>query len=123
MPRTSRGFELRAVLLGGCLLALAVLGGERGGGCWGKKGGGGGGRGGGGGGGGWGKGGGKGGKRGAPGLRDDDVVEGSVAFAEAGEADFEDHCSFEGEGGRWMMVKGCALRSCLVGLKLFLSRA
>ena len=41
---------------------------------------------------------GRGGKRGAPGLRDDDVVEGSVAFAEAGEADFEDHCSFEGRG-------------------------
>jgi len=26
-----------------------------------------------------------------PGLRDDDVVEGGVAFAEAGEADFDDH--------------------------------
>ena len=26
-----------------------------------------------------------------PGLRDDDVVEGGVAFAEAGEADLEDH--------------------------------
>ncbi len=26
-----------------------------------------------------------------PGLGDDDVVEGGVAFAEAGEADFEDH--------------------------------
>lgn len=32
-----------------------------------------------------------GGGGGLPGLRDDDVVEGGVAFAEAGEADFEDH--------------------------------
>lgn len=30
-------------------------------------------------------------ERGIPGLRDDNVVEGGVAFAEAGEADFEDH--------------------------------
>lgn len=36
------------------------------------------------------EGGGKG--KGIPGLGDDDVVKGSVAFAEAGEADFEDHC-------------------------------
>lgn len=38
-------------------------------------------------------------------MGDDDVVEGGVAFAEAGEADFEDHCWFiEGEregGGCW----------------------
>lgn len=27
-----------------------------------------------------------------PGLRDDDIVEWFIAFAEAGEADFEDHC-------------------------------
>ena len=27
-----------------------------------------------------------------PSLRDDDVVEGGVAFAEAGEADFDNHC-------------------------------
>lgn len=27
-----------------------------------------------------------------PSFCDDDIVEGGVAFAEAGEADFEDHC-------------------------------
>lgn len=42
---------------------------------------------------------------GVPGLRDDDVVDWGVAFAEAGEADFEDHFfwvrggSGEGEEG------------------------
>jgi hypothetical protein len=30
-------------------------------------------------------------------LRDDDVVEGLVAFAEAGEADFNDHAGRAGE--------------------------
>lgn len=40
--------------------------------------------------------------KGAPGLGDDDVVEGGVAFAEAGEADFEDHCWFRmGERYDW----------------------
>ena len=33
-------------------------------------------------------------------MRDDDVVEGGVAFAEAGEADFEDHCCWRGGWGR-----------------------
>ncbi len=66
MPRTSRGLELRADL-GGVLEGWSWVW-ERvrevleGGGC-GKL----------------------------PGLGDDDVVEGGVAFAEAGEADFEDH--------------------------------
>lgn len=40
-----------------------------------------------------GKGGRGGGERGGvPGVCDDDVVEGGVAFAEAGEADSDDHC-------------------------------
>ena len=42
----------------------------------------------------------------APSLGDDDVVEGGMAFAEAGEADFEDHYLVfwggeEGEGSGW----------------------
>ena len=32
-----------------------------------------------------------------PGLGDDDVVEGRVGFAEAGEADFDDHWGGRGE--------------------------
>ncbi len=60
MPRTSRGFELRA-----------VLGGRRGFVSWGLRV--------------QGRGG---GKKTLPGLREDDVVEGGVALAEAGEADF-----------------------------------
>lgn len=31
-----------------------------------------------------------------PGLRNDDVVEGGIAFTEAGEADFDDHCLVSG---------------------------
>lgn len=42
-----------------------------------------------------------------PGLRDDDVVEGGVAFAEAREADFENHCWFDSwrgeEGDVWKL--------------------
>ena len=34
-----------------------------------------------------------------PGLGDDDVVEGRVGFAEAGEADFDDHWGGLGVGG------------------------
>lgn len=43
------------------------------------------------------------GRGGVPGLRDDDVVEGGVAFAEAGQADFDDH--FRG-ALRWGMGRG-----------------
>lgn len=42
--------------------------------------------------------------KGVPGLRDDDVVEGGVAFAEAGEADFEDHARGALLGGWWREV-------------------
>ena len=38
-----------------------------------------------------------------PGLGDDDIVEGGVAFAEAGEADFEHHCWVGGDG--WLGVE------------------
>lgn len=51
-------------------------------------------------------------------MCDDDVVEGGVAFAEAGEADFEDHCWLGRDGGE----TGCLedeLRS-LIGLTVFL---
>jgi hypothetical protein len=40
---------------------------------------------------------------GVPGVGDDDVVEGGVLLAEAGEADLKDH-------GRWEEGGGCALR-------------
>lgn len=39
-----------------------------------------------------------------PGMRNNDVVEGGVAFAEAGEADFDDHVrgALRGERREWM---------------------
>lgn len=42
----------------------------------------------------------KGGGLGVPSLRDDDVVKGGVAFAKAGEADFDDHCWLSRDGQR-----------------------
>lgn len=83
MPRTSRGLELRAVLPGGQGVLVLRLGGVK-------------------------EGEGKG--KGAPGLGDDDVVEGGVAFAEAGKADFEDHC-WVSMRGRRRGFRGRALRS------------
>lgn len=59
---------------------------------------------------------------GVPGLRDDDVVEGGVAFSEAGEADFENHCLLGGDGvgeGRCLEVELCGV---LIGLKVVVSR-
>ena len=44
------------------------------------------------------------GRRGLPRVSDDDVVEGFVAFAEAGETDFEDHCLLALKLGRVMLL-------------------
>lgn len=67
--------------------------------------------------GGWGGGGGRGN---LPGLRDDDVVEGGVAFAEAGEADFDNHCWLSTDVERKRERKGVwrlSFAASLVGLK------
>lgn len=46
--------------------------------------------------------------RNEPGLGNDDIVEGGVAFTEAGEADFENHCSgVRGKKLRERVNKGC----------------